>query len=175
MPKHMRLRGNIFYANCKVKGVYLQDSLETSNPKLAEDKLLDLKTLVRKGEYNSWKKTFEECTDEWLATRDMNKPHHLTQESFVRVHLKPYFDNLKVDDIIKFDEETGKSMVKDFLAEIDHMPKESVKKIRYCLQSILKRGNQEYKLPQSEYSNQGVLPRSFFNSRGIARNPRSFR
>ena len=34
MPKQMRLRGNIFYANCKVKGVYLQDSLETSDPKL---------------------------------------------------------------------------------------------------------------------------------------------
>ena len=56
MPKQMRLRGNIFYANCKVKGVYLQDSLETSDSELAEDKLLDLKTLVRKGEYNSWKK-----------------------------------------------------------------------------------------------------------------------
>jgi len=60
MPKQMRLRGKIFYANCKVKGVYLQDSLETSDPKLAEDKLLDLKTLVKKGEYNAWKKTFEE-------------------------------------------------------------------------------------------------------------------
>ncbi len=161
MPKHMRLRGNIFYANCKVKGVYLQDSLETSNPKLAEDKLLDLKTLVRKGEYNSWKKTFEECADEWLATRDMEKPHHISQEQRVRVHLKPYFDKLKVDEIIKFDEETGKSMVKDFLAEIDHMPKESVKKIRYCLQSILKRGNQDYKLPQSGFSNQGFYQDRF--------------
>ena len=50
MTKQMRLRGKIFYANCKVKGVYLQDSLETSDPKLAEDKLLDLKTIVNKGE-----------------------------------------------------------------------------------------------------------------------------
>ena len=51
MTKQMKLRGKIFYANCKVKGVYLQDCLETSDPKLAEDKLLDLKTLVRKGDY----------------------------------------------------------------------------------------------------------------------------
>ena len=116
MPKQMRLRGKIFYANCKVKGVYLQDSLETSDPKLAEDKLLDLKTLVRKGEYNSWKKTFEECADEWLATRDMGKTNHISQEIWVRVHLRPYFDKLKVDEIIKVDEETGKSMVKGFLA-----------------------------------------------------------
>ncbi len=161
MPKQMRLRGKIFYANCKVKGVYLQDSLETSNQKLAEDKLLDLKTLVRKGEYNSWKKTFEECADEWLATRDMNKPHHIGQEVNVRIHLKPYFGELKVRDIIKVDEKTGKSMVNDFLAEIDHRPKESVKKIRYCLQSILKRGNQDYKLPQSEFSNQGFYQDRF--------------
>jgi len=161
MPKHMRLRGNIFYANCKVKGVYLQDSLETSDPELAEDKLLDLKHLVRKGEYHSWKKTFEECADEWLATRDMNKPHHISQEQRVRVHLKPYFGNLKVDSIIKYDEKTGKSMVNDFLAEIDHRPKESLKKIRYCLQSILKRGNQDYKLPQSEFSNQGFYQDRF--------------
>ena len=52
-------------------------------------------------------------------------------------------------------------MVNDFLAEIDHMPKESVKKIRYCLQSILKRGNQDYKLPQSEFSNQGFFQDRF--------------
>ncbi len=161
MPKQMRLRGNILYAHCRFMGVELQDSLKTSDPNLAEQNLVDLKTLVRKGEYNSWKKTFEECTDEWMVTRDMNKPHHITQEINVRVHLKPYFDKLKVDEIIKVDEETGKSMVKDFLAEIDHKPKGSVKKIRYCLQSILKRGNQDYKLPQSEFSNQGFYQDRF--------------
>jgi len=91
----------------------------------------------------------------------MNKPHHITQEVNVRVHLKPYFNKLKVDEIIKVDEETGKSMVKDFLAEIDHKPKGSVKKIRYCLQSILKRGNQDYKLPPSEFSNQGFYQDRF--------------
>lgn len=67
----------------------------------------------------------------------------------------------KVRNIIKADEKTGKSMVNDFLAEIDHRPKESVKKIRYCLQSILKRGNQDYKLPQSEFSNQGFFQDRF--------------
>ena len=161
MSKQMRLRGNILYAHCRFMGVELQDSLKTSDPNLAEQNLVDLKTLVRKGEYYNSKKTFEECADEWLATRDMNKPHHMTQEIIVRVHLKPYFDNLKVDDIIKDDEKTGKSMVNDFLAEIDHRPKESVKKIWYCLQSILKRGNQDYKLPQSEFSNQGFYQDRF--------------
>ena len=39
MPKQMRLRGKIFYASCKFMGVFLQDSLETSDPNLAEQNL----------------------------------------------------------------------------------------------------------------------------------------
>jgi hypothetical protein len=100
MAKQMRLRGKVLYANCKFMGVYLQDSLKTSDPNLAEQNLIDLKTLVRKGEYNTWKKTFEEFAKEWLATRDMKKPHHITQETWTRVHLQTYFGDLKVDDII---------------------------------------------------------------------------
>ena len=161
MPKRMVLKGKVLYAHCKFMGVHLRDCLGTNIPNVAEAKLLDLKTLVRKGEYQAWKKSFEEVAEEWLATRDINKPHHWTQEVNVRVHLKPYFGKSKVRDIIKVDEKTGKSMVSDFLAEIDHRPKESVKKIRDCLQSILKRGNQDYKLPQSEFSNQGFYQDRF--------------
>ena len=161
MPKRMVLKGKVLYAHCKFMGVHLRDSLGTNIPEVAERKLDRLKTLIEKGKYQAWKKSFEDLADEWLATRDTNKPHHITQEIWVRVHLKPYFGKLKVDEIIKFDEETGKSMVNDFLTEIDHMPKGSVKKIRYCLKSILKRGNQDYKLPQSEFSNQGFYQDRF--------------
>jgi len=143
MPKRMVLKGKVLYAHCKFMGVHLRDCLGTNIPDVAEQKLFDLKTLIKKGEYHAWKKSFEELADEWLTTRDTNKPHHITQEIWVRVHLKPYFGELKVREIIKADDKTGKSMVNDFLTEIDHMPKESVKKIRYCLQSILKRGNQD--------------------------------
>ena len=121
MPKQMVLKGKVLYAHCKFMGVHLRDCLGTNIPNVAEAKLLDLKTLVRKGEYHAWKKSFEELADEWLTTRDTNKPHHITQEIWVRVHLKPYFGKLKVRDIIKVDEKTGKSMVNDFLAEIDHI------------------------------------------------------
>ena len=44
MSKQMKLRGKILYANCKFMGVFLQDSLDTSDPNLAELKLVDLKT-----------------------------------------------------------------------------------------------------------------------------------
>ena len=161
MPKHMLLRGNVLYADCKFMGVHIRDSLKTNIPNIAEQELVNLKTLVKRGEYNSWRKTFEDLSDEWLATRDIGKPHHANQEVWVRVHLKPYFGKSKVKDIIEVDEITGKSMVNDFLAEIDHMPKESVLKIRYCLQSILKRGNQDYKLPPSEFLNQGFYQDRF--------------
>ena len=161
MPKQMVLKGKVLYAHCKFMGVHLRDCLGTNIPDVAERKLFNLKNLVERGEYQAWKKTFEELADDWLATRDINKPHHITQETWVRVHLKTYFGKSKVRDIIKEDEETGKNMVNDFLAEIDHMPKESLKKIRYCLQSILKRGNQDYKLPQSEFSNQGFYQDRF--------------
>ena len=56
MTKQMKLRGKILYADCKFMGVYLQDSLETSDPSLAEIKLVDLKTLVRKGNIKLGKK-----------------------------------------------------------------------------------------------------------------------
>ena len=161
MPKQMVLKGKVLYAHCKFMGVHLRDCLGTNIPDVAERKLFNLKNLVERGEYQAWEKTFEELADDWLTTRDMDKPHHITQETWVRVHLKTYFGKLKVRDIIKEDEKTGKNMVNDFLAEIDHMPKESLKKIRYCLQSILKRGNQDYKLPQSEFSNQGFYQDRF--------------
>ena len=56
MTKQMKLRGKILYADCKFMGVYLQDSLETSDPNLAEIKLVDLKILVRKGDITLGKK-----------------------------------------------------------------------------------------------------------------------
>ena len=167
MPKLMVLRGKVLYAHCKYMGVHIRDCLETNIPNVAEAKLLDLKTLVKKGEYNAWKKTFEELADGWIATRDLNKPHHMSQETNVRVHLKPYFGKLKVRDIIKVDEKTGKSMVNDFLAEIDHRPKESVMKIRYCLQSILKRGQPRLQITSVRIFQSGLLPRSIFGSRGV--------
>ena len=107
MPKHIMLRGNVLYADCKFMGVHIRDSLGTNIPKIAERKLDHLRTLVEKGEYHSSKKTFEELADEWLETRDLKKPHHISQEQRVRVHLKSYFGELKVRDLIKVDEKTG--------------------------------------------------------------------
>lgn len=104
MLKQMVLKGKVLYAHCKFMGVHLRDCLGTNIPDVAEVKLFDLKTLIKKGEYHAWKKSFEEVADEWLATRDMNKPHHWAQEIWVRVHLKPYFGELKVGEIIKADD-----------------------------------------------------------------------
>ena len=84
MPKHIVLRGNVLYADCKFMGVHIRDSLGTNIPKIAERKLDHLRTLVEKGEYNSWKKSFEDLADEWLETRDMkNHITYLKNKEFV--------------------------------------------------------------------------------------------
>ena len=36
MPKQMRLRGKILYADCKFMGVHIRDCLETNIPDVAE-------------------------------------------------------------------------------------------------------------------------------------------
>ncbi|MCL0039421.1 hypothetical protein M1M85_00535 [Nitrospinaceae bacterium] len=113
MPKQMVLKGKVLYAHCKFIGVHLRDCLGTNIPDVAEQKLFDLKTLIKKREYHAWKKSFEEVADDWLATRDINKPHHMEQEVNVRVHLKPYFGKSKVRDIIKVDEKIGREKVSD--------------------------------------------------------------
>ena len=60
MPKQMVLKGKVLYAHCKFMGVHLRDCLGTNIPDVAEQKLFDLKTLIKKGEYHAWKKSFEE-------------------------------------------------------------------------------------------------------------------
>ena len=49
MPRQMILRGKVLYADCKYHGFYIRDCLGTNIPDVAEDKLIDLKFLVRKG------------------------------------------------------------------------------------------------------------------------------
>ena len=97
MSKQMVLRGKVFYAHCKYQGIHIRDCLGTNDPEVAEDKLRDLQFLVRKGEYNAWKATFEESADVWLATRNMGKPHHRSQEVWVRNHLIPYFGKQRLE------------------------------------------------------------------------------
>ena len=60
MPKQMVLKGKVLYAHCKFMGVHLRDSLGTNIPEVAERKHDRLKTLIEKGEYQAWKKSFED-------------------------------------------------------------------------------------------------------------------
>ena len=103
MPKLMERRGKRgnWYANCRHLGIKLSDCLETTDERLAEKRLAELKILVERGEYKLWKKTFEQCCDEYVSGFDLNKPNHGRYESIVRVHLKPHFGKSGIVEIAK--------------------------------------------------------------------------
>ena len=163
LPKLMVQRGkdNIWYANCRFMGVHLRDCLGTSDKGWAERELATLKSLVERGAYRAWKKTFKECIADWLSSLDMKRPNHICHEINIRLHIAPFFGDLKVREIIAFDEETGKSMVTDYLNSIDHRPKETVQKLRHNLVNILRKGKKDYNLPESKFSNKGFYQDRF--------------
>ena len=139
MPKLMVQRGknSIWYAHCRFVGVFLHDCLGTSDKRLAERQLATLKSLVERGAYRDWKKTFKECIADWLSDLDMKRLNHICHEINIRLHIAPFFSDLKIREIIACDEETGKSIVTDYLNSIDHRPKETVQKLRHFFGSYL--------------------------------------
>ena len=163
MPKLMVQRGknNIWYAHCRFMGVFLHDCLGTSDKRWAERELATLKSLVERGAYRAWKKTFKECIADWLSDLDMKRPNHICHEINIRLHIAPFFGDLKIREIIACDEETGKSMVTDYLNSIDHRPKETVQKLRHNLVNILRKGKKDYNLPESKFSNKGFYQDRF--------------
>mgnify|MGYP003956275745 CR=1 FL=1 len=163
MPKLMERRGKRgnWYANCRHMGIKLSDCLETTDALIAERRLAELKILVERGEYKLWKKTFEQCCDEYVSGFDFNKPNHGRYESIVRVHLKPHFGKSRIVEIIQHDPKSGESPLGDYLAQINRMPKESAKKIRLVLQAVIRKGDKQFKLPPPEYMNPGFRQTRF--------------
>ena len=91
----------------------------------------------------------------------MKRPNHICHEINIRLHIAPFFGDLKIREIIACDEETGKSMVTDYLNSIDHRPKETVQKLRHNLVNILRKGKKDYNLPESKFSNKGFYQDRF--------------
>lgn len=165
MPKLMEQRGKRgnWYANCRHMGVKLSDCLQTTDEFLAERRLTELKILIERGEYKLWKKTFEQCCDEYVAGLELNKPNHGRYESIVRVHLKPHFGKQRIIEILQHDATTGKSLLDDYLVKVYQMPKESAKKIRLVLQAVIRKGDKDFKLSPPEYMNQGFRQTRFLS------------
>ena len=103
MPEHIFTRGNrdIFHADCRYLGVRIRDSLGTTDRRLAERRLAELKTLVERGEYQAYKKKFEDLAKQYVDEVLPQKSSH-SQERYgqiVRTHLLPFFKGKTLADI----------------------------------------------------------------------------
>ena len=88
MPKkEIRKRGKreVYYAACRYRGFLLQDSLETTAEQLAVQRLAELKLQIDKGDYQSWKKTWNETEADYLKEDGR-------YEYIVHKHLRPFFN-----------------------------------------------------------------------------------
>jgi len=150
-----------FYASRKYKGVFLRDCLETTDILIAQKRLIELELKVDRNEYHAWKKTFSNCVDEWKSSLNMTRGNHQRYESIARIHLIPRFANSRVVDLVTHDQQTGKSVLSEYLEEISGMPQESVKKFRVALSQILKHYDKSFKLPKANYANPGFYQTRF--------------
>ncbi|MDP6711512.1 MAG: tyrosine-type recombinase/integrase [Nitrospinaceae bacterium] len=102
MPEHIFPRGKrgVFYADCRYMGVRIRDSLGTTDRRLAERRLANLKSSVERGEYLKSKMSFVELANQYMGQVLPQKSDH-SQERYgkiVTIHLCPFFkDKLLVE------------------------------------------------------------------------------
>ena len=94
MPEHMVQRGKreVWYAECRYMGVRIRDCLETTDRRLAERRLAELKFAVEGGDYQNWRKRFDESALEYEEKLLSKKSEHSKERYglIVKKHLKPF-------------------------------------------------------------------------------------
>jgi integrase len=123
--------------------------------------LAELKLLVRKGEYQKWKRKFNDCAIEWLESLDTRRQSNIRYESIYRVHLLPYFGSKRVVDIVNYDNRNGKNMVQAYFEKKIDLPESSLKKHARVLRWIMKLGDPSFELPAIVYRNKGFYQTKF--------------
>ena len=159
MPKKViRKRGKrgIYYAACRYRGTLLQDSLETTDEHLALQRLAQLKIQIDKGDYQSWKKTWNETEADYLKEDGR-------YEYIVRKHLRPFFSGKRIMEITNYDPTTGKSLVAEYFRANGDLPESSLKKHARVLKWVIQRGDHSFKLPAIIYRNKGFYQKRFMS------------
>ena len=159
MPKKViRKRGKrgIYYAACRYRGTLLQDSLETTDEHLALQRLAQLKIQIDKGDYQFWKKTWNETEADYLKEDGR-------YEYIVRKHLRPFFSGKRIMEITNYDPTTGKSLVAEYFRANGDLPESSLKKHARVLKWVIQRGDHSFKLPAIIYRNKGFYQKRFMS------------
>lgn len=170
MRKQLYQRGQrkVWYADCQYMGVRIRDCLNTTDEAIAQEYLAELKILVRKGEYQLWKKMFDECAKEYLDMILPRKSKHsqVRYESAVRCHLMPFFKGQRIVDILHINDD-GDSMVRRFFREREDLPLSSFKKIRTPLRDILRLVDKNFDVPAVLCKNKGFYQTRFLTEQEL--------
>jgi integrase len=146
MPEQIVQRGKrrIWYAQCRYKGVRLYECLGTTDRRLAEQRLAELKFFIERGDYKSWKKTFNDLVPEYLETILSKKSVHCQERyaSIIRKHLEPYFEGVRLFNIDQM-----KIVGYKLHREKSKATESTLKKELRVLKDIIQLGNPSFKLP----------------------------
>lgn len=103
MSEQMRQKGKggIWYANCRYMGIPLSDCLGTSDRRIAERRLAEIKFSVERGDYQRWKKKFEDVAAEYIekVLPQKSKSAVVRYHGVVVKHLIPFFKGRRVNEI----------------------------------------------------------------------------
>lgn len=160
----MRKRGKrgIWYAHCKYQGVYLGDSLETPDERIAIQRLAELKLKVGKGEYQKWKLRWDECEARYLETiKKKSESVYLRYESIIRVHLRPVFTGQKILDLLRYNPEKEKNPIQLYFEDKESLPESSLKKHARVLRDVIRYADPKFELPRIIYRNKGFFQTRF--------------
>ena len=150
MPEQLVQRGKckIWYAQCRHMKVRLFDCLETTDRRLAERRLSELKLFVERGEYKAWKKKFSDLIPVYRETILNKKSVHCQDryDSVIRNHLEPYFQGVRLYDIDQM-----KIVKYKLRREKSKTTESTLKKELRVLKDIIQLGNPSFKLPMDKH------------------------
>ena len=146
MPEQLVQRGKrkIWYAQCRHMKVRLFDCLETTDRRLAERRLAELKLFIERGEYKAWKKKFNDLIPVYRETILNKKSVHCQDryDSVIRNHLESYFDGVRVYEI-----DQNKVVAYKLHREESKATESTLKKELRVLKDIIQLGNPSFELP----------------------------
>ena len=146
MPEQLVQRGKrkIWYAQCRYMKVRLFDCLETTDRRLAERRLAELKLFIERGEYRTWKKRFNDLIPVYMETILSKKSVHCQERygSAIRNHLESFFDGVRLYDI-----DQNKVVEYKLHREKSKATESTLKKELRVLKDIVKLGNPSFELP----------------------------
>lgn len=162
LPEQMLPRGKrgVWYANCRYLGVFIRDCLNTTDRRLAERRLAEIKFAVERGDYQKWRLTFDEVADEYAKTvlPGKSKQAQVRYGQIVRLHVLPFFTGRKIAELNELE------IYKYLQSRNDaNIPADSIKKERRVLRDIMRLAVKDFKLPDVQFRNKGKMVDRFLS------------